>query len=260
MTSQYPVHREIGGRQAGPFAAGSGQGAAHGTDLLESNHPIVAATVEFVILSNASGGAVPKGTAVKLASGGSALTFTTSTTVGDERICGVTLEAIAANARGRVALHGRVAQVRVASGSAVNQWLRQSGAAGVLTGVPSPTRGVVAIQTGTRNATTGLAEAFLLHQHGDESVEEVNTHKASVQNVNGTPLDETAYLVGVQTGGRLKKTLGPDEYFVLGDNRAESLDSRVFGPVPRDHIVGRVWVRGLPLSRVGAFETPEYNL
>ncbi|OGL67260.1 signal peptidase I [Candidatus Uhrbacteria bacterium RIFCSPHIGHO2_01_FULL_63_20] len=77
---------------------------------------------------------------------------------------------------------------------------------------------------------------------------------------NGTPLDETAYLEGVQTGGRLKKTLGPDEYFVLGDNRAESLDSRVFGPVPRDHIVGRVWVRGLPLSRVGAFETPEYNL
>ena len=35
-------------------------------------------------------------------------------------------------------------------------------------------------------------------------------------------------------------TLGPDEYFVLGDNSAESTDSRHIGPVPRELIVGRV--------------------
>jgi hypothetical protein len=47
---------------------------------------------------------------------------------------------------------------------------------------------------------------------------------------------------------------------VLGDNRDESLDSRVFGAVTRDLIVGRVWVRGLPLSRVSLFEPPQYDL
>jgi signal peptidase I len=54
--------------------------------------------------------------------------------------------------------------------------------------------------------------------------------------------------------------LAADEYWLMGDNRDESLDSRSFGPVKRPLIVGRVWVRGLPLSRVGTFEMPVYNL
>ncbi len=35
---------------------------------------------------------------------------------------------------------------------------------------------------------------------------------------------------------------GPDEYFVLGDNPADSRDSRAFGPVPSSRIIGRVWL------------------
>ncbi|TAK03263.1 signal peptidase I [Patescibacteria group bacterium] len=75
---------------------------------------------------------------------------------------------------------------------------------------------------------------------------------------NGKEVDEP-YLVDTVTNGKLKKTLGPGEYFVMGDNRDESLDSRTFGPVARENIVGRVWVRGLPLSRAGAFPAPAYN-
>jgi signal peptidase I len=40
--------------------------------------------------------------------------------------------------------------------------------------------------------------------------------------------------------GGLEVTLGPDEYFVLGDNPAASTDGRAFGPVPAGALVGRV--------------------
>jgi signal peptidase I len=76
---------------------------------------------------------------------------------------------------------------------------------------------------------------------------------------NGIVLQEP-YLNGVTTQGEKKITLGPDEYVVLGDNRGESLDSRVFGPVKKELIVGRVWLRGLPVSRFSIFEPPQYNL
>ena len=42
-----------------------------------------------------------------------------------------------------------------------------------------------------------------------------------------------------------------DDYFVMGDNRCNSADSREFGPVPDDKIVGRVFVIVWPLSRFG---------
>jgi len=53
-------------------------------------------------------------------------------------------------------------------------------------------------------------------------------------------------------------TLGPDEFFVLGDNRAHSRDSRFFGPLNRRYLVGRVMLRGLPISRAQIFKAPSY--
>src|SRR5689334_14017320 len=57
---------------------------------------------------------------------------------------------------------------------------------------------------------------------------------------NGVTLDERAYLSSsVVTFGNLDVTLADDQYFVMGDNRPASLDSRSFGPIPRHDIVGR---------------------
>lgn len=81
----------------------------------------------------------------------------------------------------------------------------------------------------------------------------------TAEHPNGVLLEEE-YLNGEYTNGQKRVTLAQDEYYVLGDNRDSSLDSRSFGPIDRDDIIGRVWVRGLPLSRIGTFESPQYNL
>lgn len=81
---------------------------------------------------------------------------------------------------------------------------------------------------------------------------------------NGAPvgyfLNEGQYLSNVSTNGDKKFNVGENEYFVLGDNRPSSLDSRVFGPISEKLIVGRVWLRGWPITKFRAFRTPEYNL
>jgi len=56
-----------------------------------------------------------------------------------------------------------------------------------------------------------------------------------------------------------KIKLSDNEFFVLGDNRNSSRDSRFFGPVNRTYLTGKVLLRGWPFNRVGLFETPVYN-
>ncbi len=54
--------------------------------------------------------------------------------------------------------------------------------------------------------------------------------------------------------------IGPDEYFVLGDNRGASKDSQDFGPVGEEYIVGRAFVRYWPPSDWGIVQHPRYDL
>lgn len=71
-------------------------------------------------------------------------------------------------------------------------------------------------------------------------------------NPQGFILDEP-YLEHQTTLGDSTFEVPQNQYFLLGDNRGQSLDSRVFGPVDQRYVVGRVWVRALPVSRWSVF-------
>ena len=62
----------------------------------------------------------------------------------------------------------------------------------------------------------------------------------------------------LQTVGEKDITLTDKEYFVMGDNRDASFDSRQWGPLDRSEVIGSVWVRLWPLDKVMAFERPSY--
>jgi signal peptidase I len=70
--------------------------------------------------------------------------------------------------------------------------------------------------------------------------------------VNGVAISEP-YPHDLTPYDMAPRTLGPLAYFVMGDNRGNSNDSRSFGPVTRDEVVGRVWLRYWPLDQFVLF-------
>ena len=67
--------------------------------------------------------------------------------------------------------------------------------------------------------------------------------------ISGTKLDEP-YITKGGSGNMKLLTVGEDAYFVMGDNRRASNDSRDWGTVPTANIVGRAWVSYWPLDRL----------
>jgi signal peptidase I len=67
------------------------------------------------------------------------------------------------------------------------------------------------------------------------------------ENPEGFTLNET-YIKELPTNA-MTVTLDEDEYFVMGDNRSVSFDSRSWGPLGKDEIVGRAFIRLLPLTQ-----------
>jgi signal peptidase I len=69
--------------------------------------------------------------------------------------------------------------------------------------------------------------------------------------VDGKPLKESYLSEEYFDSGSLDEIRVPDGYvFVMGDNRPNSLDSRVFGPIPEDKIIGKAILIYWPLNRI----------
>lgn len=79
---------------------------------------------------------------------------------------------------------------------------------------------------------------------------------------HGVVLDEEYISSGIKTSPMQTSRvveLEEDEYYVLGDNRNSSKDSRMFGPIDEELIEGRVLFRGWPLEKAGFFEHEQYK-
>ncbi len=96
----------------------------------------------------------------------------------------------------------------------------------------------------------GLPGEHILIKNGSVIVRTVSGEKIV--------LDEPYLARGTVTAGDIELTLSADSYFVMGDNRNFSSDSRHWGVLTKDHITGRALLRLWPPERIGVIRITEY--
>ncbi len=91
-----------------------------------------------------------------------------------------------------------------------------------------------------------------------ESIE-IEDGEIIITNDSGKQILEEDYISSDnKTLGNIKVNLTEDEYFVLGDNRMFSSDSRRWGTLPRENIIGRAYFRAWPFNSLDLFNPPVY--
>jgi signal peptidase I len=92
-----------------------------------------------------------------------------------------------------------------------------------------------------------------------EEIIEISNGKIIIKNSdNPDGFELTEPYIKDTTYNTLETKLNKDEYFVMGDNRSASLDSRVWGPLHSDLIIGRAFLRLFPPQNINIFPG-DYN-
>lgn len=101
-----------------------------------------------------------------------------------------------------------------------------------------------------------------------QSGDTVEVRDDGIVYINDRALDESAYLFRETSDDPTQPTtapldqstwtIPPGELFLMGDHRANSADSRSFGPVPVAQVIGRAWLRYWPVDTFGVLPTPTY--
>ncbi len=120
--------------------------------------------------------------------------------------------------------------------------------------ISEPVRGDVVVFNLPQNESRALIKRIIGLPHETVVIEGGVVTIKNAAHPDGFTLDEP-YLDSERMGGisALNMALGEDEYFVLGDNRHVSADSRTWGPLPEYEIVGRVFVRLYPFTHISVF-------
>jgi signal peptidase I len=118
-----------------------------------------------------------------------------------------------------------------------------------------PARGDVVVFHNPRNTNEDYIKR-IVGLPGDT----VEVHDAAVY-INGEQLTEDFPHNYIPPGEYMPPvTVGDGQLFVMGDNRPNSSDSRVFGPISQDLVVGKAWLRIWPLNKFGIVEHEDLNL
>ncbi|MCD4704723.1 signal peptidase I [bacterium] len=98
-----------------------------------------------------------------------------------------------------------------------------------------------------------LPNEIVRFKNGDVYIKK-NTSKRFVK------LNEDYLPTDLKTNSRNEEIIvDSNEYLVLGDNRGNSRDSRYFGAIGENNIIGRVWIRGFPFNRINIFNSNDYE-
>lgn len=121
-----------------------------------------------------------------------------------------------------------------------------------------PARGEVVVFKYPNNESTFFIKRVIGLPGERIVIEEGEVLVFNVDHPNGMELKEYYLERGLETTGRVDVTLKEGEYFVLGDNRSASFDSRSWGVLNEFEIIGLARVRLWPIGSMTTFAAPSY--